>query len=163
MDGLATAVVDKAGRLSVCALGAGVALTPHVVAARQNLHLIVDGGRSVPGLGTDAGGRWGTARNQTQFTWRSALGTDRAGNLLYVAGNGLDLVHLAQALTAVGAVQGMELDMHRGMVSFASWAPAGGGGATVAPTELLPDMTRGADRYLAADQRDFSYLTVRGG
>jgi len=163
VDGLATAVVDDAGRLSVGALGSGITLTPHVIAARQNLHLIVDGGRSAPGLGSDAGGRWGTARNQTQFTWRSALGTDRAGNLLYVAGNGLDLVHLARALTAVGAVQGMELDMHRGMVSFSSWAPVPGGGGAVAPTKLLPDMTRGADRYLASDQRDFFYLTVRGG
>jgi len=159
VPGLATAVVDDTGRLRVGALGAGVQLTPSVVAARQNLDLLVQDGRLAPGLGANAGQQWGSARNQSQFTWRSGLGTDARGDLLYVAGNGLDLVHLADALVDAGAVQGMELDIHPGMVSFSSWLPADSVTGS-APTKLLPDTTRPADRYLAADQRDFFYLTT---
>jgi len=162
VPGLATAVVDDTGRLRVGTLGADVQLTPQVLGARQNLHLVVEGGSRAPGLETNADGRWGTAKNQAQFTWRSALGTDAAGDLVYVAGNGLDLVHLADALVDAGAVQGMELDMHRGMVSFSSWAP-GDPVTGPAPTKLLPDMTRPAARYLVADQRDFFYLTTPAG
>ncbi|PRY10773.1 phosphodiester glycosidase family protein [Kineococcus rhizosphaerae] len=157
VDGLATAVVDDSGRLQVGTLGREVSIGPHTVAARQNLQLIVDGGAPVPGLDQNGSGRWGTSHNQGQYTWRSALGTDAAGDVVYVGGNGLDLVDLADALVRAGAVRGMELDMHSGMVSFSSWTVAGG---TVTPTKLLPDMTREANRYLAPDQRDFFYLTL---
>lgn len=159
-DGLATAVIDDTGRLQVGTYGSQVTVGPHTRGARQNLQLIVDSGAPVPGLHQNSSGRWGTSRNQGQFTWRSALGTDAQGDLIYVGGNGLDLVHLADALVIAGAVRGMELDMHQGMVSFSSWMPVAGSG-TPQPTKLLPDMTRQADRYLAADQRDFFYLTVR--
>jgi hypothetical protein len=161
VDGLATAAVESSGALQVGALGSDVTLDAGTTAARQNLHLVVDDGAPVPGLSANGSGRWGTAHNQGQFTWRSGLGVDAAGDLVYVAGNGLDLVHLADALVEAGAVRGMELDMHSGMVSFSSWVPAPAGSKEpVEPAKLLPDMTREADRYLAPDQRDFFYLTV---
>ncbi len=158
--GLATAVVEDDGRLLVGSLGDEVQLTSRTKAARQNLHLIVDGGVAAAGLVDDHAGLWGTSRNQGQYTWRSGLGVDARGDLVYVGGNGMDLVHLADAMVRAGAVRAMELDMHRGMVSFSSWQ-AGDGPDGVAPTKLLPDMPRQADRYLAPDQRDFFYLTVR--
>jgi hypothetical protein len=76
-----------------------------------------------------------------------------------VAGANLTLQTLAAALADTGVVRGMELDIHSALVSFASWAPSDTGG--VVPTKLLPEMNRPADRYLAADQRDFIYLTLR--
>ncbi|PRY10748.1 hypothetical protein [Kineococcus rhizosphaerae] len=157
---LATAVVDGDGRLLVGALGTEVQITPHTEAARQNLHLIVDAGVPAAGLADDHAGLWGTSRNQGQYTWRSGLGVDARGDVVYVGGNGMDLVHLADALVRAGAVRAMELDMHRGMVSFSSWRAAPGS-SSVTPTKLLPDMPREADRYVAPDQRDFFYLTVR--
>ncbi len=160
VSGLATAVVEDDGRLLVGSLGNEVQLTSRTTAARQNLHLIVDGGAAAAGLVDDHAGLWGTSRNQGQYTWRSGLGVDARGDLVYVGGNGMDLVHLADAMVRAGAVRAMELDMHRGMVSFASWQP-GPGPDGVDPTKLLPDMPREADRYLAPDQRDFFYLTVR--
>jgi hypothetical protein len=53
----------------------------------------------------------------------------------------------------------MELDIHSALVSFASWVPSPTG--KVKPTKLLPGMDRPANRYLAADQRDFFYLTLK--
>jgi hypothetical protein len=157
-DGQASVVIDDAGQASVGAWGRDARMSVHVRAVRQNLSLVVDNGRPVAGLETNTGGTWGSARNQFQYTWRSGLGTDAHGNLVYVAGNQLTLQTLAQAMADAGIRRGMELDIHPDMTSFASWSAAGG---SVRPSKLLPDMHRPADRYLAPDQRDFFFLTLR--
>jgi hypothetical protein len=157
-NGQASLVIDRAGRASIGAWGRDVRMTPDVVAVRQNLDLIVDGGTPVAGLAGNAAGRWGTPRNQYQYTWRSGAGLDAAGNLVYVAGDKMNLTTLATAMADAGIVRGMQLDIHTGMASFSSWRPSATGIGH--PTKLLPAMTRSAYRYLAADQRDFFYLTA---
>jgi hypothetical protein len=151
-------VIDDQGHVTVGQWDRDASMTSHVVAVRQNLALVVDGGRAVSGLAANANGRWGSSRNQFQYTWRSGLGSDARGNLVYVAGDGLTLQTLADAMVDAGIQRGMELDIHPGMESFASWAPAG---SSSTPTKLLPAMRRPADRYLTVDQRDFFYLTLR--
>jgi hypothetical protein len=158
-DGQASLVIDAQGRVAVGQWGRDVSMSPSVAAVRQNLALIVDGGRPVSGLSVNAGGRWGTARNQLQYTWRSGVGVDARGDLIYVAGNSMNLTTLATAMADAGIVRGMQLDIHSGMASFASWRPQPGG--EVLARKLLPGMTRSAYRYLSADQRDFIYLTTR--
>ena len=158
IDGQATAAIDDHGHLTVGRWGRDLTMNPHLVAARQNLELIVDHVRPVPGLDANANGQWGSPKNQFQYTARSGLGTDSSGNVVYVAGNNMNLRTLATALADAGAVRGMELDIHNGMQSFASWRPGPQG--TPAPSKLLPTMTRPADRYVSPDQRDFFYLTV---
>ena len=51
----------------------------------------------------------------------------------------------------------MELDIHKGMVTFNLFTrqPA------LVGHKLLPDMTRPADRYLDTDWRDFIMVTSR--
>jgi hypothetical protein len=159
-DGQASIVIDRTGRITIGQWGRDVTMNANVVAVRQNLALVVDGGKPVAGLSSNAGGRWGTARNQLQYTWRSGAGLDANGNLIYVAGNNMNLATLAAALADAGIVRGMQLDIHTGMASFSSWKRGTGGGPSV-PTKLLPAMTRSADRYLMSDQRDFFYLTAR--
>jgi hypothetical protein len=83
-DGAASLVVGRDGRAVVGQWGRDVALTPDVRSVRQNLDLVVDGAAPVAGLDADANGRWGSSHNQLQYTWRSGLGVDAAGNLLYV-------------------------------------------------------------------------------
>lgn len=158
-DGQASVVIDDRGQITVGQWGRDVTMTSHVRAVRQNLALVVDQGRPVPGLASNGGGQWGSSYNQLQYTWRSGLGTDAAGNLIYVAGNGLTLRTLGDAMVQAGIQRGMELDIHPRMVAFSSWQPGPGG--TVTPTQLLPDLPVPADRYLAPDQRDFFYLTLR--
>jgi hypothetical protein len=158
-DGLATVVIDARGRVLVGQWGRDVRMGPNVRAVRQNLALVVDQGQAVPGLAVNGDGRWGSSRNQLQFTWRSGLGTDAAGNLIYVAGNGLTLRTLADAMVDAGIRQGMELDIHPRMVAFSSWRSGSVG--TVSPTKLVPDLPAAADRYLSPDQRDFFYVTLR--
>jgi len=53
----------------------------------------------------------------------------------------------------------MQLDIHPGMAFYSTWTPTGAQGAQ--PHKLLPTMPGDATRYLAPDQRDFFYLTLR--
>ena len=158
-DGAASLVIDKSGRVTVGRWGRDVQMGTQVEAIRQNLDLIVDGGQPVAGLADNADGTWGSPKNQFQYTWRSGLGTDRSGNLLYVAGDQLTLAGLASAMAAAGVQRGMELDIHPKTVSFNVHRPGGG---TSAPTKLLPGMVSPATRYLVPDHRDFLAVTLRG-
>ncbi|GAA2741810.1 phosphodiester glycosidase family protein [Terrabacter aerolatus] len=157
--GAGSVVIDRTGRVTVGQWGRDVTMSPSVVAVRQNLHLIVDAGAAEPGI-ADASGPWGVSKNQRQFTWRSGLGIDAHGNLIYVAGDGMTLKMLTAALVAAKATRAVELDMHTNMVFFARWAPTAANGP-VSPAKLLPTMPSRADRYIAPDQRDFFYVTLR--
>ncbi len=159
VDGLASFVVHSDGTATVGMWGRDVQLGADVVGVRQNLHLIVDGGQVVPGLRHNEGGLWGGVRS-TLPTWRSAVGVDANGKILYASGNQLTLDVLAQALHSAGAVRAMELDIHKKMVEFNVFTHDPG---QLHPTghKLSPDMTASADRYLYPDQRDFVAVFAR--
>ena len=158
VDGLASAVIDRQGQVTVGQWGRDVSMSPDVVAVRQNLDLVIEHGQPVPGLDTNANGRWGSPKNQLQYTWRSGLGVDNTGDLIYVAGDNLTLQALGDAMADVGIQRGMQLDIHPKMVNFAIWSPAGHAKGTA--INLLPGMSTAPTRYVAADQRDFFYLTL---
>ena len=157
-QGAASLVVRKDGTATVGQWGRDVGPGPNVVSVRQNLRLIVDGGQPVPGLTSNAGGAWGSAKNQLQYTWRSGLGVTANGNLVYVGGADMNLAALASALTEAGAVTGMQLDIHDNMVDLFTYSHNGGG---LTPQKLLPTMPGSNTRYLAPDQRDFIAVTLR--
>jgi hypothetical protein len=98
VDGRASAVIYRNGTARIGEWNRDVKMTADVAAVRQNLDLVVTGGRLVDGLTLNAQGRWGSVRSQFQYTWRSGLGTDAKGNLIYVAGQGLTLASLASAM-----------------------------------------------------------------
>jgi membrane-associated phospholipid phosphatase len=154
--GVATVGIRADGSATVGEWGRDLTAADRFVALRQNLHLMVDGGRTVPGLSTNTGGRWGKVRNGLP-TWRSGLGVTAGGDLVYVAGDQLTLGVLGDALVRVGAVRAMELDIHDGMVTFNLFShdPA------VVGHKLLPDMPTPADRYLRPDWRDFFTVALR--
>jgi len=155
--GLATLAVLPDGTATVGAWGTDLDPHRHYLAIRQNLQLMVVDGSPVAGVATNAGGRWGTVKNALP-TWRSGLGVTAKGDLVYVAGHSLTLGALAHALIDAGAVTAMELDIHRGMVTFNLFTHDSQG---VVGHKLLPDMTRSADRYLTTDWRDFVMVTSR--
>jgi hypothetical protein len=157
-DGNASAVIDQNGVVSVAQWGRDATMSPNIQAVRQNLDLVVDGGHPMPGLAANNVGQWGSARSQFQYTWRSGLGTDKAGNLIYVAGNQLTLTTLADAMVQAGIVRGMQLDIHSDMVTFNTYRPDQPGSS---PAKLLPTMVSQADRFLQPDQRDFFAVSMR--
>jgi hypothetical protein len=158
-QGAASLVIHRDGSATVGQWGRDVNAGADVAAVRQNLQLIVDGGRPVPGLTTNAGGAWGSAKNQLQYTWRSGVGVTANGGLVYAGGANMSLAALANALTNAGAVRGMQLDIHDKMVDLFTYGHAGTGAPSAHP--LLPDMPGPDNRYLVPDQRDFFAVTLR--
>ncbi len=160
-DGLAAIVIRKDGTADIAEWGRDATMGPDIGSVRQNLDLIVDHGAPVKGLVTDRGGRWGTVKSQLQYTWRSGLGVDAQGRLIYVAGRKMTLTQLATTLAQAGSVRAMQLDIHDNVVTFNWYRPVAGTRTQVTGSRLTPAMTRDATRYLAPDQRDFLAVVAR--
>jgi hypothetical protein len=161
VDGNASLVITRDGRIAVGAWGRDVTMSPDVASVRQNLHLIVDRGAPVHGLRDNADGLWGKRKHQLQYTWRSGIGITADGNIVVVAGNKLTLTALADALTRAGAVRAMQLDIHTGQVTVNLFTPHAGSDTRVDATKLADAMPKPATRFLKADQRDFFAVIVR--
>ena len=89
--------------------------------------------------------------------WRSGVGVDANGALIYAGGNSLSVLSLARTLQAAGAVRAMELDINTDWVSAYTYVndPATDPNAPVIGLKLGGDMARGGDRYLQLGERDF--------
>ena len=156
--GSAALVIYRDGTATVGQWGRDVAMGPNVHAVRQNLSLIVDKGKPVPGLVHNWDKLWGSRKSQLEYVWRSGVGVDAQGHIIYVAGNKFTLQTLADALVQAGAVRGMQMDIHNAMVSANLFRPGPQGPQA---TKLLPAMPRPATRYLQPDQRDFFTVVAR--
>lgn len=147
------------GHVDVGLWGRDDVMSRGVTAVRQNLGLIVDGGALVPGLADANSSLWGgTVRNQI-YVWRSGVGVDAHGNLVYVAGPGLNVETLAELLRRAGCVRAMELDINTWWISFTVYTPDGHGG--LLPSNLLASMVRSPSRYLTDGTRDFIEIDAR--
>jgi hypothetical protein len=147
--GAASLVIRADGSATVGMWGRDVTLTPEVVSVRQNLGLLVDGGANVAD-----GANWGATLGGVRYTWRSAVGVDAGGNLLFVGGPGLDAPGLAEVLIEAGAVRAMELDINPQWVSFSYFNPTSG-------ASLIPGMNYGPGHWLSGSQRDFFAVFLR--
>jgi hypothetical protein len=156
-DGQATLIRYRDGRADVRTWSGGSDPGPGVEFARQNLPLIVDGGQLNPNLGD--GPRWGATLGNAVRVWRSGVGVDAHGNILYAAADQQTAASLAQILQHAGAVRAMELDINSEWVTFNFFSSAWTRGAT----KLLPDMARDSARYLTPDDRDFFAVYARNG
>ncbi len=148
-QGMGTVVEYLDGRVDVRSWCCGERLPRWLVLARQNLPLIVEGGRSNPLLSN--GSLWGSTLGNAVRVWRSALGIDRRGNLIYAAADLQTAQTLAALMIRAGAVRAMELDINPEWPSFNLYADPGGVGAV----KLVPNDQQSAARYLVPDDRDF--------
>ena len=151
----ATIVRYRDGRVDVISWHGGSDVPPDVLYARQNLPLIVNGGRPNPHLSD--GPEWGATVGNAIMVWRSAVGVDRHGNLIYAAANDQTVASLAAIMIRAGAVRAMELDINTYWTSFITYRYPGARD----PANLLADMDRAPTRYLTPDDRDFFAVYVR--
>jgi hypothetical protein len=114
VPGQASLVIYADGHATVGEWGRDVGLTPDVVSVRQNLGLLVDGGRPVPAAGSP--GAWGGSVAGVA-TARSGVGVDANGALV-VAEARVSPQGLADALVAAGAVRAMQMDINPDWVTF---------------------------------------------
>ena len=154
-DGQATLVGYSDGSLDVRAWTAGPNPESGIAFARQNLPLIVENGQLNPALSNDA--LWGTTLGNTVRVWRSGVGVDAHGNLIYAAADIQTAESLAQILQRAGAVRAMELDINYEWTTFNFYRSFG----AADPIKLLPGMSRPATRYLFPDDRDFFAVYAR--
>jgi hypothetical protein len=152
---MATIVRYTNGTTNVIKWTSGPHAPPNVVWARQNLPLIVNNGRPNPKLNDSA--QWGATLGNAALVWRSAVGVDRHGNLLYAAGPDQGLASLASTMIHAGAVRAMELDINTYWTSFITYRTPGAHGAD----NLLGSMDRSPLRYLTPDDRDFFAVYLR--
>jgi hypothetical protein len=147
--GEATVLAYRSGRVDIQAW-AGPARPPaSVLYARQNLPPIINYGVLNPRLSD--GPEWGATLGNAVRVWRSGVGIDRRGNLLFAAGDNQTVTSLARVLRRAGAVRAMELDINHDWVSFITY----NGWDAHRPSNLLPGMSHAPTRYLSPDDRDF--------
>jgi hypothetical protein len=149
INGLATVVEYTDGTVDVLDWEGGPTPGPNVEMARQNLPLLVD--NHAPTAGSAIGANWGITLGGVPAVWRTALGIDGKGNLLYVAAPTQTAATLAQILVKLGAVRAMQLDINPEWPIFVTY---GGPGAT-APALFVPNPNQIANRFLYSSTKDF--------
>ncbi|MBS1881074.1 MAG: phosphodiester glycosidase family protein [Actinobacteria bacterium] len=157
VNGIATIVGYRDGSVNIVRWNQGTTVPPNVWFAKQNLPPIIYEGKLNPNLSN--GPEWGETVNNAVRVWRSGIGIDAHGNLLYAAANYQTVESLAKVLKAAGAVRALELDINEDWTSFITYRHPGG----LEPSNLLPEMFRSPERYLVPDERDFFSVYLRPG
>jgi hypothetical protein len=128
-----------------------------IMCARQNLPLIVDNGKPNPSLSTN-GAVWGLTLGNSVRVWRSGVGVDAHGNLIYVAAPQQTVMSLAAALIRAGALRALQLDINVYWPTFNYYRRAG----AQSPVKFLSNaQSPGLTRYLTPDDRDFFAVYTR--
>jgi hypothetical protein len=148
-DGLATLVGYRDGRLDVQTWHGGKNAGPDIAFARQSLPLIVDNGQLSPKLNDST--QWGYTLGNRVRVWRTGVGIDRRGNVMYAAANNQTVTTLARILKRAGAVRAMQFDINPEWPSLITYKHQGG----LDPKKVVPNVQQRATRYLTPDDRDF--------
>src|SRR4029077_8800256 len=139
----------KTGAVNVVDWRGGPGPGPAIAFARQSLPLIIDHGRLNPAL--NDGSQWGFTLGNAVRVWRTGVGIDRRGNLIYAAADYQTVITLARILQRAGAVRAMQFDINPEWPSLITYSHHGGLG----PTKVVPNVQQPATRYLVPDDRDF--------
>jgi hypothetical protein len=100
---------------------------------------------------------WDATLGNAVRVWRSGVGVDARGNLIYAVADHQTVGSLAEILRRARAIRAMELDINTYWPSFITYRGPGAVGAA----NLLPGMDRSAQRYLTPDGRDFFAVYLR--
>jgi hypothetical protein len=148
-QGNATVVAYKNGSVDIVDWKGGSSPRRNVAWARQSLPLIVERGRRNPAL--DLSTDWGYTLGNAVRVWRTGLGIDKHGNLIYVAASYQTVISLADILIHAGAVRAMELDINPEWYTLITYRHEHG----LVPQVVAPNYQQPPTRYLVPDDRDF--------
>jgi hypothetical protein len=154
-QGLATLAAYKDGRVNIVGWNGGAAPGPAIAWARQSLPLIINHGRLSPKLNDSTA--WGYTLGNAVRVWRTGVGIDRRGNVIYAAANYQTVTTLARILQRAGAVRAMELDINPEWPTMITYRHHDG----LIPTKVVPNYQQPATRYLVPDDRDFFAVYTR--
>ncbi len=154
-DGLATAIGYRDGRIAILTLTGGPNAGPGVIFARQSLPLIVKNGHLNPELNNST--KWGFTLGNAVRVWRTGIGIDRRGNLIYVAADYQTVTTLAEILRRAGAINAMQLDINPEWPTLITYRHD----RSLQPIKVVPNDQQPSTRYLVPDDRDFFAVYTR--
>ena len=147
--GNATLIGYRDGRVAIKRWSGGANAGPNVAWACQSLPPIVWNGKLSPALNDST--QWGYTLGNAVRVWRTGVGVDRRGNLIYAAADGQTVTSLARILQRAGAVRAMEFDINPEWHTLITYRHDHG----LVPTEVGQNPMQPATRYLTPDDRDF--------
>jgi Phosphodiester glycosidase len=151
-DGKATLLGYRDGRVEIVKWSGGPNAGPEVAWARQSLAPIVWNGRLNPALNADPNSKeWGFTLGGVTRVWRTGVGIDRRGNLIFVAAEGQTVISIAKVLQHIGAVRAMEFDINPDWHTLITYTHHN----RLIPRMVEPQPNQSPDRYLVPDDRDF--------
>jgi hypothetical protein len=148
-DGLATLVGRRDGTLGIENWRGGPNAGPGIVFARQSLPPIIWNGKLNPALNDSS--QWGFTLGNAVRVWRTGVGIDRHGNLIYAAANYQTVTTLARILQRAGAVRAMQFDINPEWPTLITYGHEG----SLVATKVVPNVMQSTTRYLVPDDRDF--------
>jgi len=154
IKGLATVVRYTNGKVDIVDWTGGPHPTSSVQMARQNLPLLVD--NSQPTTLSAQNLKWGLTLHGLPAVWRTAIGIDPRGNLLYVAAPAQTASSLAAVMVRLHAVRAMELDINPEWPIFVTYAARGAAG----PSLFVPNPNQIPNRFLYSSTKDFFAVFV---
>ena len=155
VSGNATVVRYADGTTDIVAWQGGTTPGPNVLMARQNLLLLVDNGHVTSQAANNSA--FGVTLGGVPAVWRTGLGVDAQGNLMYVAAPDQTSASLAAILLHVGAVRAMQLDINPEWPIFVTY----GGPGAQDPSLFVPNPNQVANRFLYSSTKDFFALFRR--
>jgi Phosphodiester glycosidase len=151
-DGKATLVGYRDGRVEIVRWSGGHDAGSDVAWSRQSLAPIVWNGRLNPALNENPNSpEWGFTLGGVTRVWRTGVGIDRHGNLIFVAAESQTVISIAKLLQHIGAVRAMEFDINPEWHTLIAYTHRHG----LVPKMVEPQPNQSADRYLVPDDRDF--------
>jgi hypothetical protein len=154
VNGLATVVRYTNGTVNITKWTGGATPGPTIVMARQNLQLLVNNFRPTPQSVDNQ--LWGLTLGGVPSVWRSALGLDTQGNLIYVAAPEQTSTSLARIMVQLHVVRAMQLDINPEWPIFATYANRGAVGASL----FVPNPNQIANRFLYPSTKDFFAIFI---
>jgi hypothetical protein len=148
--GLATLVQYKSGAINIVIWNGGVVTSKRLAWARQSLPPIVWNGKLNPKL--DDSKAWGETIGNSVRVWRTGVGIDRRGNLMFAVADSQTVKSLARILKHAGAVRAMQFDINSYWHTLITYTHTKHG---LVPTLVEPQPNHTAERYLTPDDRDF--------
>ena len=148
-DGNATLVAYRNGAVNIVRWAGGSTAPRNVAFTRQSLPPIIWNGKLNPALNDST--QWGFTLGNAVRVWRTGIGIDRHGNLIYAAADFQTVRTLAEILLRAGAVRAMQLDINPEWPTLITYRHRHG----LVPTRIVPNYQQPVTRYLVPDDRDF--------
>jgi hypothetical protein len=155
-----TVAIYETGEVQIGEWGSDILPDGDFVSWRQNARMVVHNGQINDRVYNGSIITWGGNINGEIVTWRSGVGLSADQQILYYfAGSSLSMPTLAESMTAVGAYNGILLDINASWVHFTAFRPDED--AFTAEPLFEEGMETHTDRYLLQSSRDFFYVTVK--